>query len=190
MSLCLFLLLRLPPLSLSISLSPPPHPHSFVCHQDSTLVTTGTKAGQQVCVGGGERVGCQARDLTSHLHLTLIFFGIPLPASLPSHALDWWGASPGEWDGSPLQPLAVSVSLCFYLTVCSLCISGSMHFSTVSLWFSVLGSLSASLYVCVLHSACVSARFVSAFLCLCISVSLGVCLLVSVSPGLSAHVCL
>ena len=46
---------QLLPTSVSIRLSvPPPHPHPFVCHQDSTLVTTGAKAGQQVCEGVGE----------------------------------------------------------------------------------------------------------------------------------------
>ena len=46
---------QLLPTSVSVRLSvPPPHPHPFVCHQDSTLVTTGAKAGQQVCEGVGE----------------------------------------------------------------------------------------------------------------------------------------
>ena len=37
---------QLLPTSVSVRLSvPPPHPHPLVCHQDSTLVTTGTKAG-------------------------------------------------------------------------------------------------------------------------------------------------
>lgn len=72
-----------PPLSLSISLSPPPHPHPFVCHQDSTLVTTGAKAGKQVCEGEeeGRGRGCvrPTGPHTPHLHRTLIFFGSPSP---------------------------------------------------------------------------------------------------------------
>lgn len=72
-----------PPLSLSISLSPPPHPHPFVCHQDSTLVTTGAKAGKQVCEGEeeGRGRGCvrPTGPHTPHLHRTPIFFGSPSP---------------------------------------------------------------------------------------------------------------
>lgn len=72
---------------------PPPHPHPFVCHRDSTLVTTGTKAGQQVCEGVGEGDARLCGTSPPHLHLTLIFFGIPLPFPRRAATLNSRGSS-------------------------------------------------------------------------------------------------
>lgn len=80
-SVCVFLYTSVSP-SVSVHLSDsPPHPHLFVCHPDSTLVTTGTKDWQQVCVGEDgvsvRLVGPPAPN--PHLHLTLIFSGVLFP---------------------------------------------------------------------------------------------------------------
>lgn len=158
---------QLLPTSVSVRLSvPPPHPHPFVCHQDSTLVTTGAKAGQQVCEGVGEGGVRLCGTSPPHLHLTLIFFGIPLPFPRRATTLNSRGSSP-LW-ASQCLCLPVSWGLTLGLSFASLHTSVSLNSSlrlSVCRFFSLrfsgclctLASLSVCLWVsCPQVSLCLS----------------------------------
>ena len=139
---------QLLPTSVSVRLSvPPPHPHPIVCHRDSTLVTTGTKTGQQVCEGVGEGGVRLCGTSPPHLHLTLIFFGIPLPFPRGAATLNSRGSSL-LW-ASQCLCLPVSWGLTLGLSSASLHTSLSLNSSlclpvllSAFLWVSLHSSLS------------------------------------------------
>ena len=148
---------QLLPTSVSVRLSvPPPHPHPFVCHRDSTLVTTGTKTGQQVCEGVGEGGVRLCGTSPPHLHLTLIFFGIPLPFPRGAATLNSRGSSL-LWASQCLcLPLNSRGSSLLWASQC-LCLPVS--------WGLTLGLSSASLHTSLsLNSSLCLPVLLSAFL--------------------------